>query len=259
MFSAGKNCQRQCWECRPFAAPRRRLSRRVDAVVGISDFVLDRHRRFGYFPDARLRTVIHNPYVAPDDAAPSRPQPSPPLRLGFLGRLSPMKGIDRLLEAVSHLDDPPVVYVGGTGEDAYVRSLRDAHERPTTHFLGFVAPTAFFGKIDVLVVPSVWHEPFGRVVIESFAHGVPVIAARRGGLPEIVEEGKTGWTFDPDDEGSLRRCIKRVRAAPDRLVEAGKSARARARDFSLDRHVRQYASVYEETCARSGTGWAAAS
>jgi glycosyltransferase involved in cell wall biosynthesis len=245
MFQRGENCQGQCWKCRPFAAPRRRLSRHVDAAVGISRFVLDRHRSFGYFPNARLRTVIHNPYTPPEEASDLPESSSPLLRFGFLGRLSPMKGIEHLLKTVDTFEHPPEVYIGGTGEEAYVNRLREAYEHSRIHFLGFVDPTNFFAEIDVLVVPSVWHEPFGRVVIEAYAHGTPVIAARRGGLPEIVEEGTTGWTFDPDDASSLRRCIEWVRDAPQQVVAAGEAARSRADDFRLDRHVQQYTSVYE--------------
>lgn len=157
--------------------------------------------------------------------------PLPPsLRFSFLGRLLPMKGIEHLLKTVDTFEHPPEAYVGRTREEAYVNRLRDAYEHSRIHFLGFVAPTNFFAEIDVLVVPFVWHERFGRVVIEAYAHGTPVIAARRGGLPQIVGEGTTRWTFDPDGASSLRRCIERVRDAQQQVVMAGEAARSRPDD-----------------------------
>lgn len=245
MFRSNENCQGQCWTCQPFAAPRCRLSRHVDVVVGISDFILNRHLRLGYFSNAHLRTVIHNPYNRPEDTHPSSACSHSALRFGFLGRLSPMKGVERLLEAVTTLDDPPEVDIAGTGDDGYVRTLRNTYDHPNIRFLGFVDPTAFFSEIDVLVVPSVWHEPFGRVVIEAYAHATPVIASQRGGLPEIVCDGTTGWTFDPVETGSLRTCIERARNEPHRVEAMAKKAKAYASDFEVERHVDQYAFVYE--------------
>ncbi len=251
MFQSGENCRGQCWKCRPFAAPRRWLSRHVDAVVGISNFVLDRHRRLGYFPNTCLRTVIYNPYVLPANADVSPTRISPPLRLGFLGRLSPMKDVEYLLKTVEKLDDPPDVYVGGTGEEAYVRMLREAYgDKAWTRFLGFVDPTAFFAEIDVLIVPSVWHEPFGRVVIEAYAHATPVIAARRGGLPEIVEEGETGWTYDPNEVGELRQHLERLCSTPERLAELQPALHEKAQDFNLNRHVEAYKHVYDQVIGK---------
>ncbi|MCS3655573.1 glycosyltransferase family 4 protein [Salinibacter ruber] len=246
MFRGGENCARQCGICRPFAEPRNRLSHNVDAVVGISDFVLDRHQSFGYFSNARLHTVIHNPYVLSDEVEGEHSAPATPPNFGFLGRLSPMKGIERVLQAIEAVEDPPDLFIGGTGDEDYVESLHADYDGSAAHFLGFVDPTAFFSDVDVLVVPSVWHEPFGRVVIEAYGHGVPVIAADRGGLSEIVEEGETGFIFDPDTPGSLRRCIEELIETPDRIVEMSHKVRKQADDFALDRHVEQYIEVYDQ-------------
>ncbi len=56
-------------------------------------------------------------------------------------------------------------------------------------------------------MPSLWHEPLARVIFESFAHGVPVLASARGGSPELVVPGRTGWLFDPAEEGALTRAL----------------------------------------------------
>jgi glycosyltransferase involved in cell wall biosynthesis len=70
-----------------------------------------------------------------------------------------------------------------------------------------MSPAAFYDSVDVTVVPSLWHEPLARVIFESFAHGVPVLASSRGGSPELVVPGRTGWLFDPSEEGALQRAL----------------------------------------------------
>jgi glycosyltransferase involved in cell wall biosynthesis len=70
-----------------------------------------------------------------------------------------------------------------------------------------MSPATFYDSVDVTVVPSLWHEPLARVIFESFAHGVPVLASSRGGSPELVVPGRTGWLFDPSEEGALERAM----------------------------------------------------
>jgi glycosyltransferase involved in cell wall biosynthesis len=84
----------------------------------------------------------------------------------------------------------------------YARDLQRRH--PEAHWLGWVDTAEFFSRMDVLVVPSLWPEPFGRVVTEAASAGVPVLVSRRGGLLEAagVGEGDVG-VFEPTLEDLL--------------------------------------------------------
>jgi glycosyltransferase involved in cell wall biosynthesis len=73
-----------------------------------------------------------------------------------------------------------------------------------------VDPARFFPEIDALVVPSVWEEPLGRVIHEAMAFGVPSIASRIGGIPEIVEDDVTGYLFEAGDATALAALIHRL-------------------------------------------------
>ncbi len=203
MFNDGRNCQGQCTSCALYTAPGKRLSAKVDHVVGVSRFTLQRHLAAGYFPKAGEARVIHN-------ALPGKPAHEPraegagrPLQLGYVGQLTPTKGIGELVRQMGHWDASQCqLVVAGKGAAAYEAMLR-SQAPANVRFLGFVDPDEVYRAIDVLVVPSLWEEPLATIVLEAYMHGVPVIVSRRGGLPEIVEGGRTGLVYEPLDAGSL--------------------------------------------------------
>lgn len=260
MFEDGKNCEGQCLKCRPFAYPRRKLSGSVDAVVGITRFILDRHLAHGFFEGVDQQVVISNPSTLVDTGTKEsstgefkggQKDTVGPLRVGFLGRLSPMKGIEQLLRAVEGFSSSAVeLHIGGTGKKQYVQALKTAYESDRVQFRGFVDPSAFLPTLDVLVVPSQWHEPFGRVVVEAYAFGVPVVASHQGGLPEIVIDEETGLLFDPTDVKDLQDRILELRRSPVLLSRLSQGAKAKSFEFSVSRHVRQTLEVYDEVVCR---------
>jgi glycosyltransferase involved in cell wall biosynthesis len=119
-------------------------------------------------------------------------------------------------------------------------------------FLGFTRAEEFYRQLDVLVVPSLWHEPFGMVVIEAFAHGVPVVGSRRGGIPEIVGDGRTGLLFEPDAPGELRDALAALVADPGRAAEMRPRCLERARDFQPDAVIRSYRELYRDVAGVPG-------
>jgi glycosyltransferase involved in cell wall biosynthesis len=212
MFRANQNCRRPCIRCSPYALPRRHGSNLVDEVTGVSNFILERHLAHHYFHATPSRKVIYNPYRTNIASAWSGTQ-SLPVRFGYLGRLHPTKGLEVLLDSVRRLPHGTWhLKIGGKGLAEYESHLRFKYEAPTIEFLGYVETDLFFETIDVLVVPSVWHEPSGRVISESHAHGVPVIGSRTGGIPELVENERTGLIFDNkssiDLAAKMRTCIE---------------------------------------------------
>lgn len=134
-----------------------------------------------------------------------------PVVLGLLGQVSPHKGHDDALEALRRLGSGYRLLVAGSGEVAYVDSLRAAAGDLRVEFAGFVRPEEFLPRIDILLVPS-WEEPFGIVVVEAMAAGVNVIATDAGGPPEILDWGKAGVLVPPRDPEALARAVERLAA-----------------------------------------------
>ena len=111
-------------------------------------------------------------------------------------------------------------------------------------WLGFISPEALLSAVDVLVVPSLWHDTAPRVVFEAFAQGVPVVGSNRGGIPELVADG-TGWLFEPDDPGALATALRCCVERRERLAAMGAAAREYAKLFSPEAVVTGYLKVYE--------------
>ena len=162
--------------------------------------------------DAATFEVVH--YGIEAGAEPP-PLPGAP-RLAIVGRLIPIKGHDVLLRA----------------------------------FLGRVAPVdPVLERAEVVVVPS-FGEGFGMVALEAMERGRPVIASAVGGLPEIVDEGRTGLLVPPGDVEALVRAIAQVADDPARAAGMGQAGRARALDgFSQERCTERIAVLYETALA----------
>ena len=160
----------------------------------------------------------------PSDRSP----PEGTLRVGYVGRLAPHKGVDVLLEAVAH--DPCLhLELIGSGPDAdrLAERARRLGVSDRARFRGFTSQDELPGRyrdLDVLAVPSVptpaWTEQFCRVAVEAMASGVPVVASDTGALPEVV--GDAGLLVAPGDPVALRLALRRV------VDEPGLWARLRA-------------------------------
>lgn len=242
----GRMCTRQCVDCHAATSGQRDFAEQVAAVVGISRFMLDLHQRCGLFRSTPLQQVIHDAYQPPfiDTAVPRK---GSALRLGYLGRLVPQKGAELLLKKLTTqlADRDWSLVVAGKGDASYETMLKRSYADPRIRFVGFVEPSEVLSQIDVLLVPSLLEEPLGRVWLEAYAHSIPVIASRRGGMPEGIEEGKTGFLFEPDRPGELADAIATVLDNPD-SVEAMKAHAVEKwrREFTPGAILGQYREVY---------------
>ena len=176
-------------------------------LIGISRAMLDRHTGLG---DRETRVLRH------PVAAPAAPRPAPPPRpptFGYLGQLNPNKGIGVLLEAAADSGalSPSHFVVAGRGRlEAHVAASGVDYRG----WVGGSAKEQFFADIDCLVVPSVWQEPAGLVVLEAAVRGVPVIASGIGGLPEYVPTSCRSLLFTPGDPDALLASLKAFCADP---------------------------------------------
>jgi glycosyltransferase involved in cell wall biosynthesis len=235
LFKNDSNCSPRCVGCWASAIGKKFLSRYVNGVTGQSRFIVDKHIHMGYFRSA-LSCVI--PGAVEIQPAATRAGPSQDeLRVGFIGFHAAHKGIDTLAKAAALLASYERIrfVVAGDGLPEYTASLKRIFPPHNTRFVGWVRGEDFYPFIDVVVVPSAWQEPFGLVTIEAFSYGIPVIATRSGGLPEIIVEGESGFTFAAGDYDELSRIILLLGDDRDLLRRLGQHAAIQAAKFSVDK------------------------
>lgn len=210
MFNKGRSCERQCGLCSAFRRQHASLSAQVSAVIGVSHFVLDRIVAHGYFPNAS-RHVVHNS-TRPSGMVRAVPRPSHSglLRFGFIGTLSENKGVGWLIEQFQGLSINATLDIAGCGKLDYEQRIKALADPTKVRFVGYQPSAQFMQSIDVLVVPSIWAEPFGLVAVEGCAQHLPIIATDMGGLPEIIQDNVNGLLCTPSDPDSLGRALLRL-------------------------------------------------
>ncbi|MFA5336298.1 MAG: lipopolysaccharide heptosyltransferase II [Candidatus Omnitrophota bacterium] len=191
-------------------------------------------------------------YKEPDESVKSA------YTIGIVGRLTPLKGHKYFFRAVAkvlkYFPRIKVLVVGDAspGKEKYRQELEDTVRR-----LGLSRNTEFLGRrsdipdilagLDALVLATIVPEGFGRVIIEAFASGVPVVATSVGGVTEIIRDGENGLLVPPEDPQAMSEAI--VRVLKDRALakEIVRNARKDAEQkFNLDRMITETVRVYEE-------------
>ena len=167
-----------------------------------------------------------------------------PLRVGMAGRIDWWKGQDVFLTAFARAfprEDTKAVIIGAPmfGEQRYEEELRALAGRlgiaSRVEFRGFRSDIgAELGRLDMAVHASVIPEPFGQVVTEAMAAGLPTVAADAGGPPRIITDGVDGLLTPPGDATALSAALQRLASDPGLRARLGAAARRRARDFSIE-------------------------
>jgi glycosyltransferase involved in cell wall biosynthesis len=138
-----------------------------------------------------------------------------PVHVGLLGQISPHKGHDDAVEAIRRLGNGFRLLIAGKGEADYVAALKQKSVGLPVDFMGFVSLPEFFALVDVMIVPS-WEEPFGIVLLEAMASGIPVVATGCGGPADILTSGRDGLLVPPRDPAALAEAVRRI--ADDRGI-----------------------------------------
>jgi glycosyltransferase involved in cell wall biosynthesis len=170
------------------------------------------------------------------------PAPVKPHYFAFLGRIAPEKRVDRAIRIAEHCGVPLKIAakIDRADRDYYEEEIRPMLGSSYVEYIGEIGDadkSAFLSGAIALLVPIDWPEPFGLVMIEAMACGTPVIAYNRGSVPEIIDEGVTGFVVE-DEAGAI--------GAVDRLTHLSRAhIRKRFEErFTARRMALDYLSVY---------------
>jgi glycosyltransferase involved in cell wall biosynthesis len=198
----------------------------VALFLAPSRFLRDRVVQGGLRP--RQVRVVPNPVVLPERAA----EPAQPPVVAYTGRLVEEKGVHVLLDAAARLPPGVRVRVTGSGRLAAELAARVRDERLPVDLLGPATPAEVAGELhraSVAVLPALWWENGPMAVLEAAASGVPVVATAMGGIPELIEDGRTGLLVPPGDSLALARSLAALVSDPGGSRRMGAAARDRVR------------------------------
>ncbi|MEP6914250.1 MAG: glycosyltransferase family 4 protein [Acidobacteriota bacterium] len=219
-----------------------RAARDIDVFVARSEFSRRKHREYGFLPPMEVVPCF---VAAPSPSrAPSRSPHARPYFL-FAGRVEELKGLADVLPLFMHERGADLVIAGTGAAEAALRAASAAS--PHVRWLGFVPRdelARWYRHAVALVMPSVTYETFGIVVIEALSHGTPVIARRRGPLPELIERGGGGVLFDTADQldAALRDILADDRMRKTLAAQAEASFRA---NFSEEAVLPRFLGIVE--------------
>ena len=238
------------------------LPRRA-SMIAVSETVKQQYVEAGF--DAARIEVIYNgidaSFLALPKAEPAQSEDEQPFQLLYVGRLRVEKGIAVIFKALSLLANerdisksgqlPFHLHIFGSGDKVYIDELQTLlREKELTRAVTFHGKIpqhdliAWYDRTDVMLVPSLWQEPFGLVIAEAMARKLPVIASHIGGPAEILTHEANGLLVTPGDEQALAMAIRRL--LDDRALRArlGASARQTVEErFTIEsdaRHVEQH-------------------
>ncbi len=229
------------------------LASSIDVALCPSQHLAKLLARHG-FPDVRPL-----PYFVERTAEPSRATARAPAELLFLGRLEPEKGLAHLLDALPRiLEVEPRTRLTLVGDGSAAAAL---HAK--VRELGLDARVDFHGKVEhervrefharatALVLPSIWSENSPLAIYEALAIGLPVLGSRVGGIPELIEDGQTGFLFEPRDPADLaEKALKLLGLPPAERERMALRMRERARELSPEQHLDRLEEIYDEILAR---------
>jgi len=177
------------------------------------------------------------------------PLPVKPQYFAFLGRIAPEKGVDRAISIARHCEVPLRIAakVDKVDREYFDEKIRPLLDNSNTEYIGEITDaekSAFLSGAIALLDPIDWPEPFGLVMIEAMACGTPVIAFNRGSVPEVVDDGLTGFIVE-DEKGAI--------GAFDRLSQLSRKGIRKQfeRRFTARRMAQEYLAVYRRLAERT--------
>lgn len=198
----------------------------------------------GWMGPAGLTSRVIPNFIPDELVLETIPDTAPDAPLLFAGDLSHDKGVQVLLDAYARLESAPMLIMVG----------RSSPESNWTFPPGatWIGPKPheevmeLFRSARAVVVPSVWDDPCPTVVLEAMAAGRPVVAARSGGIVDMVVDGSTGRLVEPGDVTALSGALSEILADPERAQRMGAAGRDRAREFTITAVVDRIEQLYSD-------------
>lgn len=230
------------------------LSKDVDVITAPSRFTLNKFLENQYYKKAKAITIynaidfnieqVREILIKKKEAK----YKSNKIFFVYVGRLTDEKGVKILLNSFKQIESNNIeLLIAGNGPlknfvQEYVKN--DSRIR----YLGFLEEEKINNlllKADVLIIPSIWQEPFGRVIIEAYKYSNPVIGTKVGGIPEIIEDNFTGRLIYPNNEEDLKKAILYF-SDKNNIINMMDNCVDKLSLFHIEKQVREFMEIYKE-------------
>jgi len=236
------------------------LNSRISRIVCVSRAVASSLQELGV-PAERLITIYkgHDPQWYESAQPPGLSEfniPENSFVVGCAANMRPLKGADVLIRSASHLNTGRPVYfllIGEVRDPKIHHLLREDSYSRVVRLAGFREDAAsLLGACDVTVMPSLRREGLARAIIEAMSQEVPAIVTNVGGLPELVEDQRSGIVVPPNDPVALGAAISRLADNEEERIRMGKAARTRIdSDFSVEKTIEMTFELYGQVLSQS--------
>lgn len=220
----------------------------IDIFISPSQFLKEKVEEMGF-----KRKIIHLPnFINIKEYMPKYDWEEN--SIVYFGRLSKEKGLFTLIEAMKELSDITLKIIGeGTIRESLELEVRSS-ELKNVKFLGYKSGEELKEEIRksmFVVLPSECYENNPKSIIEAFAVGKPAIGAKIGGIPELIKEGLTGFTFDPGKSTDLQSKVENLLSNPGQIIQMGKNARKfLEEELASEKHYQKLLEVYLKAIER---------
>ncbi len=214
---------------------------KVDRFIALTDFAKNKFVEAG-FPEEKI--VVKPNFV--EDPLNIKSKGLREAKAFFVGRISREKGVSGLMSAWDHLNYPLLL----AGDGPEFEGLKNSCDNNAITFLGTQSKEQVYDLMthsQFLVMPSIWYEGFPMVLVEAFAHGLPVICSRLGGMAEIVEDGVTGLHFEAGNADDLAKKVRWMIAHLEECEQMGKNARLEyEKKYTPEKNYEMLMDIYQQ-------------
>jgi glycosyltransferase involved in cell wall biosynthesis len=221
----------------------------VDAFICPTDFLKNKYEEYGFYEQ---KLTVLNHFIDSDSDSMNAGAGDYVL---YIGRLSEEKGLITLIDAVAKEGSCKLKIVGnGSFRDKLSEYVELKHLKERVELVGYktrIEVMEIIKKCKFLVIPSEWYEVSGLVILEAYACGKPVIGSRIGGIPENIQDGETGYLFEPGNSDELCEKISYMTKNHDKVQEMGEAAKKYINHkFNSEKHYSRLMDIYRKVLER---------
>lgn len=251
MLKNGESCNSSNLLCNSYRLLNKSLLKNIDYVTAPSSYVIDRFKKEGFFINHNCKVIYNAIDINREDIKKIYKQKINKnrkcIKFLFLGSLEEHKGIKILLKAFNNIKKNNIrLMIAGNGD---LKAIVEEYEKIDSRieYLGFLNESEkekILKESDILIAPSLWEEPFGRIVIEAYKYGNPVITSNKGGLNEIVDNYVTGLKVDEVSIESLKKSIEFF--TENKLDSYIEAVFFKINEFTIERQVEEFNNLYKQ-------------